>query len=135
MLTVRMRPGAYFTARTAAQAIGEEIARNDTGFALRILARALAELAEMTEPDDIADCLAAPPGTGDHRWDTLIAAAFGRACQQLNIPAPRWTRAAPLAEPWFPVYNEVLEDRYRRRSPAEFAAVNVWLDASALIVV
>ena len=124
----------WLTSPDLAEAIREELERGDTDFALRLLARALNDFGSLTEPDERAAFLAEPPSTGDRRWDTLVAAAVGRACRQASVAAPGWTRTPPLASWWFPVFDPVLTARTMQRTPAEFAARGIWLDERALAV-
>lgn len=125
----------WLTARDTAEAIRAELRRGDTDFALRILARALADLHALDTPADRTAFLAGPPSTGDHRWDALLAAAVARACRHLDLPAPAWTRTPALAVWWFPVFDPVLAARTMQRTPPDFAARGIWLDATALEVV
>lgn len=128
-------PGrTWLTIADAAEAIREELARGDTDFALRLLGRALSELQDLTDPTDRAAFLAEPPSTGDHRWDTLLAAAVARACRHTGITAPTWTRVEPLESWWFPVFDPVLVARTFQRTPVDFAALGIWLDERALQV-
>ncbi len=120
------------TAADAARAVREDLARGDTDFALRMLARALADFATLTEAGDIARFLAPPPSTGDRRWDTLLAAAVSRACRLRGIPAPDWTRPEPLRTWWFPVPDRRLVARTMQRTPIDLSVRGIWLDARAL---
>jgi HTH-type transcriptional regulator/antitoxin HipB len=103
-LAVRPAKDAWFTATDLAEAVREELARDDTNFALRLLARALAELRNLDDPADIDLFLTEPPSTADHRWDTLIAARIGRECRRCGIRGPAWTNPQPLEPWWFPVF-------------------------------
>lgn len=140
--TLAVRPDAahaggdrtWLTVADAAEAIREELERGDTDFALRMLARALADYQALTEPTDRAAFLAEPPSTGDHRWDTLLAAAVGRACRKAGVRAPEWTKARPLPSWWFPVYDPVLTARTMQRTPVDLASRGIWLDERALAV-
>lgn len=125
----------WLTARDVAEAIREELDRGDRDFALRLLGRALRELTGLTDPADRAAFLEEPPSTGDHRWDTLVAAAIARTCREAGIPAPAWTRTEPLAAWWFPVHDPVLTARTMQRTPVDLAARGIWLDERALAVV
>lgn len=125
----------WLTAADAAEAIREELGRGDTDFALRILGRALSDLRTLTDRDDVEAFLAEPPSTGDHRWDTLLAASIGRTCRQAGIPAPAWTDAAPLRSWWFPVFDPILTARTIQHTPVDLAARGIWLDGRALEVV
>lgn len=139
-LTTREAPAppanrTWLTATDTADAIREELERDDTDFALRLLGRALSEFAELTDPSDRAAFLAEPASTGDHRWDTLIAASIARACRKAGLRPPEWTRTQPLASWWFPVYDPVLTARTMQRTPVDLAARGIWLDERALQVV
>lgn len=125
----------WMTAADAADAIREELGRSDTGFALRLLGRALQEFEQLTDPADREAFLAEPPSTGDHRWDTLLAAATGRACRTAGVQAPDWTRTPPLPSWWFPVYDPVLTARTMQRTPVDLSTMGIWLDERALQVV
>lgn len=125
----------WMTMPDVASAIREELTAGDVDFALRLLARALADLRALSAPADVASALAAPPSTGDHRWDTLIAAATARACRQRGIAAPAWTAAEPLTQWWFPVFDPVLAARTIQRTPPDLASRGIWLDERALAVV
>lgn len=82
----------WLTATDAAEAIREELGRGDTDFSLRLLARALDDFRGLSDPAERAAFLAEPPSTGDHRRDTLLAVAVGRACRRASVAAPEWTR-------------------------------------------
>lgn len=125
----------WLTATDAAEAIRDELDRGDTDFALRLLARALNDFRSLTDDVDRASFLAEPPSTGDRRWDTLLAAAVGRACRHASVTAPGWTRTPPLASWWFPVFDPVLTARTMQRTPADLASKGIWLDERALAVV
>lgn len=124
----------WLTATDAAEAIREELDRGDTDFALRLLGRALHEIHQLTDPTSQAAFLAEPPSTGDHRWDTLIAATVRRACRRAGLRPPEWTRTRPPASWWFPVYDPVLTARTMQRTPVDLAAKGIWLDERALAV-
>lgn len=139
MLTTRLLPvdngptdRRWLTAGDVAEVIRGEVARGDTNFALRTLARALADLRGLADPAAVATALREPPSTGDPRWDALLAAAYGRECRDLGIDSPAWTRVESLRSWWFPVYDPVLTARTMQRTPIDFAARGIWLDESAL---
>jgi len=124
----------WLTAPDLAEAVREEIARDDTNFALRLLARALAELRDLDDAADVDLFLVEPPSTGDHRWDTLIAASIGRECRKLGIPGPGWTNPEPLASWWFPVFAPRMTARTFQRTTVDLASRGIWLDDKALVV-
>lgn len=72
-----------------------------------------------------------PPSTGDHRWDTLLAAVVGRECRLAGIEAPAWTRVPPLRTWWFPAPDPILDARTMQRTPIDLSIKGIWLDASA----
>lgn len=129
------RSRTWLTAADTAEAIREELQRDDPDFALRLLGRALQEFGHLTDPAEQVAFLAEPPSTGDHRWDTLLAAAVARTCRKVGVTPPAWTQVPPLASWWFPVFDPVLVARTFQRTPVDFAALGIWLDERALQVV
>ncbi len=123
---------AWMTAADVAEAIREELARGDTDFALRMLLRGIADLRALLDPGDLAAFLAEPPSTGDHRWDTLLAAAVSRELRLRDLAAPRWTTVPALATWWFPAADPVLDARTMQRTPIDLSIKGIWLDANAL---
>lgn len=128
------RDGArpWLTAADAADSIKGELARGDTDFALRLLARAVADLRDLTDPADLRRFLGTPPSTGDHRWDTLLAAVIGRECRLRGIVAPPWTRVPALRSWWFPDDDPILTARTMQRTPVDLQLKGIWLDGKAL---
>ena len=123
------------TAGDVAVAIQEDLRRGDRDFALRMLARGVADLRSLTNDEDRAAFLAPPPSTGDRRWDTLLAATISRECRLLGLTAPAWTNVAPLPSWWFPVPDPILTARTMQRTPIDLSVRGIWLDAGALEVV
>jgi Ribbon-helix-helix protein, copG family len=133
------RPGAgrprrtWLTAAEAASTVRRELRRGDEDFAFRLVARLVADLRVLDRPSDVERCLKVPSSTGDRRWDTLLAVAVGRACRERGIEAPAWTSAPPLPSWWFPLLADpVLTARTMQRTPVDFAARGIWLEAKAL---
>jgi HTH-type transcriptional regulator/antitoxin HipB len=122
----------WMTAADVAGAIGEELGRGDTDFALRMLLRGIADLRALHDPDDVAAFLDAPPSTGDHRWDTLLAAAVSRECRLRDLAVPAWTAVPPLTSWWFPAADPLLDARTVQRTPIDLSIKGIWLDANAL---
>jgi hypothetical protein len=116
-----------------ARAVRKEIAGGDANFGLRLIGRSIDELRHLA-PADLSAFLSPPPSTGDHRWDTLIAAAFRRECRRAGIEAPSWTAVTPLPTWWFPVEDRLLVARTMQRTPIDFSVLGIWLDAKALEV-
>lgn len=125
----------WLTAGDAAAAIRREVASGEVSFALRVLATALADLRGLTDAADVALALAEPPSTGDPRWDTLVAASFGRECRNLGLAGPAWANVDALPSWWFPIYDPILTARTMQRTPIDFASRGIWLDGHALEVV
>jgi y4mF family transcriptional regulator len=133
-LAVRPAKDTWFTATDLAKAVRAELARDDTNFALRLLARALDELGNLDDPADIDLFLTEPPSTADHRWDTLIAASIGRECRRRGIRGPAWTNPQPLESWWFPVFTPRMTARTFQRTTVDLASRGIWLDDKALTV-
>jgi transcriptional regulator with XRE-family HTH domain len=122
----------WLTARRAAEAIKDELQRGDEDFALRTLIGAINDFRGLSEPLEIQEFLRRPRPTGDRRWDTLLAAAVAQACRRRGVPAPKWTRRAPLESWWFPAEGGgLLAARTMARTPIDFSRLGIWLDASA----
>jgi hypothetical protein len=120
------------TAGDLAVAISQEVARGDRDFALRLLARSVADFRALRQPDEIEAFLAAPPTTGDQRWDTLLAGTFSRECRLRGNPIPAWTRVPPLDVWWFPDNDPMLTARTMQRTPVDLHVLGIWLDGAAL---
>ncbi|MEO6142460.1 MAG: hypothetical protein ABIP19_00620 [Dermatophilaceae bacterium] len=122
----------WITAPGMSEAVKEELARGDEDFALRTLIGAINDFRGLSDPAEIQEFLRRPRPTGDRRWDTLIAAAVAQACRRRGVPAPKWTRRAPLETWWFPAEGGgLLAARTMARTPIDFSRLGSWLDASA----
>lgn len=122
----------WMTAADTARAIRAELERGDRDFALRMLRRGVSDFAELTTEDERAAYLERPPSTGDHRWDTLLAAAVSRTCRRHGVRAPAWTRVEPLRSWWFPNGDTIRQARTMQLTPIDLANKGIWLDARAL---
>src|SRR6266545_2521134 len=118
----------WMTAADTARAIRDELARKDEDFALRILARCVADFRALIAPPDLDAFLARPPSTGDIRWDTLLATTVSRECRLRQIPAPDWTEVPALPSWWFPIPDALLVARTMQRTPIELSIHGIWLD-------
>lgn len=135
LATVGTRPARRIgrpTVAATAIAIREELMRGDEDFALRLVARCVADLRSLGDAAEIESFLTQPPSTGDQRWDTLLAASIGRECRRRSGIAPRWTHAPALPTWWFPVPDRLLVARTMQRTPIDLSARGIWLDAAAL---
>lgn len=92
----------------------------------------VADLRAIVDGDEFTSAFAAPPSTGDHRWDTLIAAAVAREAVRSGRDALEWTHTPPLDEPWFPDPNPILADRQVAATPPERAECNIFFDKRGL---
>lgn len=125
-------PRHQLTARSLGREIRRELEDGDTTFALRLVGQAVAELRGLHEPGELAAFLAAPPSTGDPRWDTLLAAVVARECRLRGLPRPRWTNVPPLQQFWFPDDDPILNARTMQRTPLDLRNKGIWLDGRAL---
>ena len=129
---IREPTRTWMTARTASEAIKEELQSGDEDFALRTLVTAINDFRDLTDSTEIQEFLRRPRPTGDRRWDTLLAAAVAQACRRRGVPAPKWSRRAPLESWWFPADGGgLLAARTMARTPIDFSRLGIWLDASA----
>ncbi|MPZ53646.1 MAG: hypothetical protein GEU79_13100 [Acidimicrobiia bacterium] len=132
-LLPRSERRTWVTADETAKAIARELRLEDEDFALRLVARAVADLRTLDDPADIARFLVEPEGTGDRRWDTLLATAIGRECRLLGVDAPTWTEPSPLQSWWFPLLADpILMARTMTRTPIDYSTRGIWIEANAL---
>ncbi len=120
------------TVTDAAREIRRSLDDGDTVFAFRLLARAIADIRAITDPTDRSIAMSPPPSTGDHRWDTLLAAAMEREAVIAGCDVPAWTITPPLEEPWFPDPAPLLTERQIAATPPELSKRNVFLDRRGL---
>lgn len=131
--TFQGRRRHWLTVAEIADALAGE---NDEVFALRILAKALTDTRNLSEPADLARFLRRPATTGDQRRDVLLAAAIARECRHRDIETPRWTDVAGLEPWWFPaLVDRSLIPLTIRRTPPELARKGIFLDEKALATV
>ena len=122
----------WMTARSASEAIKEELQRGDDDFVLRTLIVAINDFRDLSDSTEIQEFLRRPRPTGDRRWDTLLAAAVALACRRRGVTAPKWSRRAPLESWWFPADGGgLLAAHTMARTPIDFSRLGIWLDASA----
>ena len=86
------------------------------------------------EPDDVQASLLndEPPGTGDERWDVLLAALAEHLAAQHGRAAPEWTEMRVLQRPWFPAELEIQRADALVWAPAAFRKHGVYLSARDL---
>ena len=61
-----------------------------------------------------------PPGTGDERWDALLAALAEHLAAQHDLAPPEWAELRVLQRPWFPAELQVQRADALVRAPAAF---------------
>lgn len=73
-----------------------------------------------------------PPGTGDERWDALLAALAEHLAAQHDLAPPEWAELRVLQRPWFPAELKVQRADALVRAPAAFRKHGVYLSAADL---
>lgn len=73
-----------------------------------------------------------PPGTGDERWDVLLAALAEHLAAQHGRAAPEWTEMRVLQRPWFPAELEIQRADALVWAPAAFRKHGVYLSVRDL---
>ncbi len=76
-----------------------------------------------------------PPGTGDIRWDAMLAAATEHLCFHRGLGVPRWTLSPErfLQEWWFVTPYPCLHASAFVATPAAFASRGVFVHADSLM--
>lgn len=70
-----------------------------------------------------------PRGTGDIRWDTLIAGCLRYILHSMGASAPSWILKDPLEPFWWPVaYSASQEYVHMAHTPAELLRLNIFMD-------
>ncbi|MGL4745408.1 MAG: helix-turn-helix domain-containing protein [Dermatophilaceae bacterium] len=77
---------------------------------------------------------AAPGSTGSVGWDAFLAAVVAHEFETADTTAPRWSRRAPLPEPWMPDHPFLDPDRVRASTPAWLSRHNIYVPARDLAV-
>jgi len=90
------------SARTAADAIAEELQSADQAAALRLMSQALDHFNQVSSENEISDFLKRPSPIADERWDTLLATAVAWQAMRRGITPPAWTRKPALVGEWVP---------------------------------
>jgi hypothetical protein len=75
---------------------------------------------------------AEPPGTGDERWDALLAALAEHLGAQHDLAPPQWAELRVLQQPWFPAELRIQRADALVRAPAAFRKHGVYLSARDL---
>ncbi len=75
---------------------------------------------------------AEPPGTGDERWDALLAALAEHLAAQHDLAPPERAELRVLQQPWFPAELRIQRADALVRAPAAFRKHGVYLSARDL---
>lgn len=125
-------PRSWMTARSAVEAIRDELAAGDERMALRMLVQSLDHLRAL-EDSDVAQWSADPGEIGDRRWGTLMRAVARRTLAELGHPVPAWCAdVQPLTEPWVITSLPSRRERVVRATPADLAALNIYVTEADL---
>jgi hypothetical protein len=65
-----------------------------------------------------------PPGTGDERWDALLAALAEHLAAQHDLAPPEWAELRVLQRPWFPAELKWVAPLVRRGFVSEACEVD-----------
>jgi hypothetical protein len=86
------------------------------------------------EPGEVQPSLlrAQPPGTGDERWDVLLAALSEHLAAQHDLAPPQWAELRVLQQPWFPAELRIQRADALVRAPAAFRKHGAYLSARDL---
>lgn len=77
---------------------------------------------------------AEPPGTGDERWDVLLAALAEHLAAQDGRGAPEWVESRRLRRFWFPFNSQAARVDAVVNAPAAFRRRGIYVAAHELDV-
>jgi len=121
---ITMKSRHLLSARTAAAAINNELAANDSDAALRLTVQAIDHFRQAASPSEIADFLRKPAPIEDIRWDTLLATAIRWESLRRGLQTPPWTERPPLHSEWMPGVDTTPSAEYaehiRQQAEPEF---------------
>lgn len=109
-------------------AFARAVAQGHHPYALRLLGKYGADSLELGRA-----LIQEAPRTGDPAWDTMLAAVTRWAAARTGTPVPPWAADWPASpRPLFPAeryreISEAMKERTRDGTPAELAAMNVWV--------
>jgi hypothetical protein len=128
-------PTRLGTAATAAEDIRGFLARGDEDGALRTVWHLADDLAAAEPALRVALCVTPPAGTGDPRFDALVAGVVDHLLTHDHLPRPPWLAEdwRTLTEPWDVEPVPALQARARTLTPGSIAAHGVYLDPSELV--
>ena len=119
------------TADEIAADIREELQTGSAPSAMRALMDGINYLPDAATNGGLAEALLEPNGTGDERWDTLLAAAIRYRLRTIGEKAPAWTVKQPLAELWWPFSPSLRrQERDYVGAPAELRRVGIFVAES-----
>jgi transcriptional regulator with XRE-family HTH domain len=127
---VNERMSRYAPYRVADSLTDSLLKDSDPTFPLRLLTHAIKELSDNASEIDPVEVEIAPTPLPDHRWDTLMRAAYAHAIPARDRPA--WTRTSKLPEPWFLSEYPALRERAKRNTPDYLRRLNIFVDERSL---
>lgn len=120
------------TVSEIAEDVRANLTAGDQDHALRMLMDGVNHLPAIDAEGRLDEALDEPGGTGDPRWDALLAAAVRYRLHQMGRNPPQWTVKQPLDNFWWPVatwdsraYNDLAH------TPAELLRLGIFLDERA----
>jgi hypothetical protein len=128
--TAPSRP--WRTVPEIAASVHERLRAGDEDAALRLLLDGVLRL-PLPDVASVPGALQAPAGTGDERWDTLLATVVARTCRQAGVPVPPWTRRESLPRWWWPGTVGARRAQVVQRTPIDFRRVGIWFDERNLV--
>ncbi len=122
-----------FAVATAVELAGQIVDSPDDDDRLRLCigwVTELTQLAEIDRDDADAHVVERPPGTGDRRWDAMIAGLVEHLASHDQLTPPPWTHDEDrfLHVLWFPVDLPSVRVDAIRDAPAALARRAVFLD-------
>lgn len=124
------------SAPATATALREQLHAGDEPWAWRMLLQGRDHLQLMLEkPDDelVASWEAAPSSTGSVQFDTLLAALARHQFEIVGRPAPEWTYADPLPQPWIPEHPFLTPERAKAKAPEWLRELNIYIPERDLV--
>ena len=119
----------YAPYRVAESLSSALLEKTNPAFALRLITEATQQLSMHPRDFEPTDLETAPTVLPDARWDTLMRALYRNA---MPGHKPAWTKAKPLASPWFVSQFPSLRERAERTTPEFLRKLNIYIDAESL---
>jgi transcriptional regulator with XRE-family HTH domain len=106
----------------------------DKNYAIRLCADFLTWARRAAAYEVVRSVAQPPPGTGEERFDALIAGVAEMACLSAEVASPPWVRqrSGSLRPWWFTTEKESLWPYLMVHTPAALAGRGVFIDADSL---